>query len=246
MPQNDHRPLDDKLGELRRLQEDMLRCVTDQLEEAALALLERDTDRANAVRVSDDEIDALELHIDSLCERILALHTPVAVDLRLILTAVKINTDLERIGDHAKNLAKSTAPLADWEAFLEQTELRALARTVRDELAGAAQAFLDQDADYAREIIERDEEANALYDGIFDTITRLSQKHPEGSEALIYLVTAAKALERIGDHAKNIAESIVFLEEGKDIRHGGLEEEAAGFSGDLGGKIPPTSKLPGK
>ena len=246
MPQNDHRPLDDKLGELRRLQEDMLRCVTDQLEEAALALLERDTDRANAVRVSDDEIDALELHIDSLCERILALHTPVAVDLRLILTAVKINTDLERIGDHAKNLAKSTAPLADWEAFLEQTELRALARTVRDELAGAAQAFLDQDADYAREIIERDEEANALYNGIFDTITRLSQKHPEGSEALVYLVTAAKALERIGDHAKNIAESTVFLEEGKDIRHGGLEEEAAGFSGDLGGKIPPTSKLPGK
>jgi phosphate transport system protein len=246
MPQNDHRPLDDKLDELRRLQEDMLQRVTDQLEEAALALLERDTDRANAVRVSDDEIDALELHIDSLCERILALHTPVAVDLRLILTAVKINTDLERIGDHAKNLAKSTAPLADWEAFLEQTELRALARTVRDELAGAAQAFLDQDADYAREIIERDEEANALYDGIFDTITRLSQKHPEGSEALIYLVTAAKALERIGDHAKNIAESIVFLEEGKDIRHGGLEEEAAGFSGDLGGKIPPTSKLPGK
>ena len=246
MPQNDHRPLDDKLDELRRLQEDMLQRVTDQLEEAALALLERDTDRANAVRVSDDEIDALELHIDSLCERILALHTPVAVDLRLILTAVKINTDLERIGDHAKNLAKSTAPLADWEAFLEQTELRALARTVRDELAGAAQAFLDQDADYAREIIERDEEANALYDGIFDTITRLSQKHPEGSEALIYLVTAAKALERIGDHAKNIAESIVFLEEGKDIRHGGLEEEAAGFSGDLGGRIPPTSKLPGK
>ena len=246
MPQNDHRPLDDKLDELRRLQEDMLQRVIDQLEEAALALLERDTDRANAVRVSDDEIDALELHIDSLCERILALHTPVAVDLRLILTAVKINTDLERIGDHAKNLAKSTAPLADWEAFLEQTELRALARTVRDELAGAAQAFLDQDADYAREIIERDEEANALYDGIFDTITRLSQKHPEGSEALIYLVTAAKALERIGDHAKNIAESIVFLEEGKDIRHGGLEEEAAGFSGDLGGKIPPTSKLPGK
>ena len=146
MPQNDHRPLDDKLDELRRLQEDMLQRVTEQLEEASLALLERDTERAAAVRASDDEIDALELHIDSLCERILALHTPVAVDLRLILTAVKINTDLERIGDHAKN----------------------------------------------------------------------------------------------------IAESIVFLEEGKDIRHGGLEEEAAGFSGDLGGKIPPTSKLPGK
>jgi phosphate transport system protein len=246
MPHDDHRPLDDKLAELRRLQEDMLQRVTEQLEEASLALLERDTERAAAVRASDDEIDALELHIDSLCERILALHTPVAVDLRLILTAVKINTDLERIGDHAKNLAKSTAPLADWEAFLEQTELRALARTVRDELAGAAQAFLDQDADHAREVIERDEEANALYNGIFDTTTRLSQEHPQGSEALIYLVTAAKALERIGDHAKNIAESIVFLEEGKDIRHGGLEEEAAGFSGDLGGKIPPTSKLPGK
>ena len=243
---HDHRPLDDKLERLRTLQEEMLRCVTKQFEEAALALLERDTERAAKVRRSDDEIDALELRIDSLCERILALHTPVAVDLRLILTAVKINTDLERIGDHAKNLAKSTAPLSDWETFLNQTHLTDLARTVRDNLAGAAQAFLDQDPDLARKVIERDEEANQYYADIFDTTAQLIREHPEGSEALIYLVTAAKALERIGDHAKNIAESIVFLEEGKDIRHGGLEEGEAGFSGDLGGNVPPTSKLPGK
>ena len=242
----DHRPLDDKIDELRRLQEAMLQRVTGQFEEAALALLERDTERAEKVRQSDDEIDALELRIDNLCERILALHTPVAVDLRLILTAVKINTDLERIGDHAKNLAKSTAPLADWEAFLEQADLRDLARTVRDILTGACEAFLEEDPDRARAVIERDEEANQLYNNIFDTTARLSREHPEGSEALIYLVTAAKALERIGDHAKNIAESTVFLEEGKDIRHGGLDEEAAGFSGDLDGDGIPPSQLAGK
>ena len=242
----DHRPLDDKIDELRRLQEAMLQRVTGQFEEAALALLERDTERAEKVRQSDDEIDALELRIDNLCEGILALHTPVAVDLRLILTAVKINTDLERIGDHAKNLAKSTAPLADWEAFLEQADLRDLARTVRDILTGACEAFLEEDPDRARAVIERDEEANQLYNNIFDTTARLSREHPEGSEALIYLVTAAKALERIGDHAKNIAESTVFLEEGKDIRHGGLDEEAAGFSGDLDGDAIPPSQLAGK
>jgi phosphate transport system protein len=242
----DHRPLDDKIDELRRLQEAMLQRVTGQFEEAALALLERDTERAEKVRQSDDEIDALELRIDNLCERILALHTPVAVDLRLILTAVKINTDLERIGDHAKNLAKSTAPLADWEAFLEQADLRDLARTVRDILTGACEAFLEEDPDRARAFIERDEEANQLYNNIFDTTARLSREHPEGSEALIYLVTAAKALERIGDHAKNIAESTVFLEEGKDIRHGGLDEEAAGFSGDLDGDAISPSQLAGK
>ncbi|PSQ92512.1 MAG: phosphate transport system regulatory protein PhoU [Bacteroidetes bacterium SW_4_67_19] len=242
----DHRPLDEKIDELRRLQEAMLQRVTGQFEEAALALLERDTERAEKVRQSDDEIDALELRIDNLCERILALHTPVAVDLRLILTAVKINTDLERIGDHAKNLAKSTAPLADWEAFLEQADLRDLARTVRDILTGACEAFLEEDPDRARAVIERDEEANQLYNNIFDTTARLSREHPEGSEALIYLVTAAKALERIGDHAKNIAESTVFLEEGKDIRHGGLDEEAAGFSGDLDGDAIPPSQLAGK
>ncbi|PSQ78350.1 MAG: phosphate transport system regulatory protein PhoU [Bacteroidetes bacterium QH_8_67_23] len=242
----DHRPLDDKIDELRRLQEAMLQRVTGQFEEAALALLERDTERAEKVRQSDDEIDALELRIDNLCEGILALHTPVAVDLRLILTAVKINTDLERIGDHAKNLAKSTAPLADWEAFLEQADLRDLARTVRDILTGACEAFLEEDPDRARAVIERDEEANQLYNNIFDTTARLSREHPEGSEALIYLVTAAKALERIGDHAKNIAESTVFLEEGKDIRHGGLDEEAAGFSGDLDGDGIPPSQLAGK
>ena len=243
---HDHRPLDDKFDALRRLQEKMLRRVTEQLEEAALALLERDTDRAEKVRQSDDEIDALELQIDSLCERILALHTPVAVDLRMILTAVKINTDLERIGDHCKNLAKSTPPLADWNTFLQQTDLTDLARTVRDNLAGACQAFLDQDADLAREIIERDEKANRLYRNTFDTTARLGREHPEGSEALIHLVTAAKALERIGDHGKNIAESIVFLEEGKDIRHAGLDDETAGFGGDVGGDARPTSKLPGK
>ena len=246
MPSSDHRPLDDKIGELRRLQEAMLQRVTGQFEEAVLALLERDTERAAKVRRGDDEIDALELRIDNLCERILALHTPVAVDLRLILTAVKINTDLERIGDHAKNLAKSTAPLLDWEAFLEQTDLRELARTVRDILTGACEAFLDEDPDRARDVIERDEEANQLYNNIFDTTARLSQEQPEGSEALIYIVTDAKALERIGDHAKNIAESTVFLEEGKDIRHGGLEEEAAGFSGDIGGDAISPSQLPGK
>lgn len=222
---SDHRPLDEKLTRLRGLQETMFRRVAEQFEEAVLALLKRDTERAAAVRKSDDEIDALELQIDGLCEQILALHTPVAIDLRQLLTAVKVNTDLERIGDHAKNLAKSTRRLADWDQFLRQTQLNELARTVRTNLDGVKQAFLEGDAEEARRVISRDEKANRLYRDTFDTIVKLAQEHPEGAEALCHLVTTNKALERIGDHAKNIAESIVFLEEGVDIRHSSLDEK---------------------
>lgn len=232
---SDHRPLDEKIDELRALQEEMFHRVNEQFEEAALALLERDTERAAKVRRSDDEIDALELKIDALCERILALHTPVAVDLRLLLTAVKVNTDLERIGDHCKNLAKSTPPLTNWEAFLPQTDLADLARSVRDNLDGVCQAFLHQDSERARLVIEHDKKTNRLYYNVFDTTARLVREHPEGAEVLTHLVTAAKALERIGDHAKNIAESIVFLEEGKDIRHSSLtDEDSTGFGGQAG------------
>jgi phosphate transport system protein len=117
---------------------------------------------------------------------------------------------------------------------------------VRDNLTEAAQSFLDLDADRARGVIERDEKANALYRDIFDTTARLITEHPEGNQAILHLVTAAKALERIGDHAKNVAESIIFLEEGKDIRHGGLDEEAAGFDGNLSRGDRLLSKLPGR
>lgn len=221
----DHRRLDDKLEELEELLNRTFALVNEQYADAVNAMLEQDVEKAARVRERDDEVDRLELQIDDVCERILALHTPVAVDLRRILMAVKVNTDLERIGDHAKNVAKETRRLAAWDGLQEQSGIFSLAETVRDELEDVRQAFQERDPDRARAVIESDEGANAQYRKNIGTLSKLSQKQPEDGEAIVHLVSMNKALERIGDHAKNIAESVVFWIEGEEVRHQGLDDE---------------------
>jgi phosphate transport system protein len=220
-----HRPLDDELQILWDLLVRMSEVVDEQLAGAIDALSNCDLDLAERVRSRDDEVDALELEVDHQCERILALHTPVAVDLRLIITAVKVNTDLERIGDHAKNLAKNTPFISGCSDLMGQTRIAEMADTARRILHEVQDAFIKRDRVLARKVIAHDLEIDRLHEETIETLVRLARANPDNTEALVHLVTMSKAIERVADHAKNIAESVVFLIEGVDIRHRKLSPE---------------------
>jgi phosphate transport system protein len=225
--------LDQELALLRGLIAEMANHVDAQFADAMNALLQGDTELAEQVVAGDDAIDALELRIDEQCERILALHAPVAVDLRMLIMAVKINTDLERIGDHCRNLSRNARHLSDAPGLLAQTRLPKMADMARTMLREAEDAFLENDRLKARKVIARDLQVNRLHDETFAMLVGMLEDGHEQAEALAHLLTVSKALERISDHAKNVAQGIVFMVEGRDIRHRGLEgeEEAASNNG---------------
>ena len=213
------RPLVRELSELRSLLLQMAGIVAEQFTDAVDVLLEGDPERAEAVVARDADVDALELKVDRQCERILALHQPVASDLRSLLAVEKINTDLERIGDHCRNIARNTPEVVDAPDILSRTHLREMSRVAREMLEEARAAFLTQDEARARAIPDLDDRVDTLHRKNFDILVTAIQEHPEHAEAAARLITTSKALERVSDHATNIAKSVVFLIEGEDLRH---------------------------
>lgn len=210
--------LQNELQALRRLLMTMTDMVDAQLADAMNALLDDDAALADAVIERDHQVDALEIRIDQQCERLLARFTPVAVDLRLLIIAVKVNTDLERIGDHCRNLARNTHYLAPHASPLRRTPIPEMADLSRTMLRDVQHAFLERDRVLARKVIARDMRVNRLHRKAFNTLVELAES-PEYVEASAHLITAIKALERIADHVKNIANHVIFLVEGVDIRH---------------------------
>lgn len=218
-----HRQIDDELKRLRELIVEMSDLVDEQLADAINAVSNCDLDLANQVRKRDDEVDALELEVDAQCERLLALHTPVAVDLRFIITVVKLNTDLERVGDQAKNIAKNTVFISGSSELVKETRIQEMADIARTILHEAQDAFIKQNRVLARQVLAHDKQVDNLHKESFRTIVKLLEERPEQAEALAHLITVSKAVERVADHAKNIAEAVVFLIEGQDIRHRKLQ-----------------------
>lgn len=214
-----HRNLDDDLRQLQALLLQMADVVDEQFADALNALFNRDTDEAARVQRRDDEVDALELEVDRLCERILALHHPVADELRRLVTAVKINTDLERIGDHCKNIAKNTPRIVNAPLALEATRFQEMSDVARGMLREVYDAYVKRDLDRAERVLAEDERVDQLHRENFDALVAHGRTNPDDLEAVAHLITASKALERISDHAKNIAENVVFLIRGVDIRH---------------------------
>ena len=216
--------LDQELATLRGLIAEMANQVDEQFADAMNALLQADVELAEQVVKGDDKVDALELRIDEQCERIMALHAPVAVDLRMLIMAVKINTDFERIGDHCRNLSRNARHLVDAPDLLAQTRIPKMADMSRTMLREAEIAFLENDRLKARKVIARDLQVNRLHDETFATLVGMLESGHEHAEAISHLLTVSKALERISDHTKNIAQGIVFMIEGRDLRHGGQTE----------------------
>ncbi|MFO1460451.1 MAG: phosphate signaling complex protein PhoU [Verrucomicrobiota bacterium] len=184
------------------------------------ALVQRDDDAARKVREEDDAIDQLEKEIDEQAIRLLS-KAPLATQLRLIVTTLKIARDLERVGDEATTIARRSIELSQEPQLKPYVDLPRMAALARGMLNDALEAFVTRDPSRAREVIPRDREVDALNKQLYRELASFMIEKPSNITRCLNLMTISKALERIADHAKNVAEDVVYLYEGRDIRHGG-------------------------
>jgi phosphate transport system protein len=209
-------------AELVRLRERlqlMGRSVEEMIDVSMRALLERDSRLAQKVIDTDGEIDTLEREIDERCLRLLARRQPVASDLRSITTALKLVTDLERIADLAVNIAERALELNEEPPLKPYIDLPRMAQAAQGMVREALDAFVAQDPDRARAVIARDNEVDAFNSQIFRELLTYMMEDPRNISRATRLQSIAKYLERIADHATNLAEMVVFMVKGKDIRH---------------------------
>jgi phosphate transport system protein len=214
-----HRHFHDELSELKVKLLTMSGEAEDALAASVQALLERDRDKAAAVITGDTEIDALEIEIEELVIKLLATQQPMARDLRLLTAAMKISNDLERVGDHAVNIAQSAERLSATRPIAPEPELVEMARQARTMLADALEAFVRGDAQAARAICRRDDSVDALHHSVFRILLTHMMEDPHIIGAGMDLFLVSRNLERVADLATNIAEDVVFLVEGKTIKH---------------------------
>lgn len=193
--------------------------VETQIAESVRALSERDSSLCDHVLATDLEVNRLEVEVDDLCRRILALRQPAASDLRLITTALKIVTDLERIGDLAVNIAERALDLNQASPLSAYHELPKLAELAQSQLKKALDAFVRADAGQAEEVLRGDELLDALYLKLFNDLLALMMEDSKNIRRATSLMFVAKHLERIGDHAMNVAEMVIYMVRGTDIRH---------------------------
>jgi len=214
-----HRRLDDELDRLR----DRVLVLGGESERAVQkamrALVERDSDAAREVLDGDAVIDQIEVEIDRLCIDVLALRQPAARDLRFVVAVVKINPLLERIADHACNIARAAIDLNDEPQLPPQIELLRMAATASEMLRDALDAFTRGDAASARQLIKRDDEIDAHYNKIFHGFIRLMASDPATTTRAARLLLVAKHLERIGDYVTDICELTVYMTEAAVIKH---------------------------
>lgn len=184
--------------------------------EAARSLETRDEELAEEVRRADKAIDALEEVINEEAARVIALRAPIAVDLRLVLSVIKISGNLERIGDYAKNMAKRTGVLAALTPVNDSAaSLRRMAREVELMLKDALDAYIQRDAELAMDIIDRDREVDQMYNALFREFLTFMMEDPRNITPCMHLHFIAKNVERMGDHVTSIAEQVVYLVSGE-------------------------------
>ncbi|NOZ54011.1 MAG: phosphate signaling complex protein PhoU [Gammaproteobacteria bacterium] len=199
--------------------------VEQQIHDAITALVAADTDLAKNVVKNDVKVNAFEVSIDEECARILARRQPAASDLRLVVAVIKTITDLERIGDEAEKVARMAVELADLERPRTQYhETQSLGEHVQSMLHGALDAFARMDVEAALKVAKEDESVDHEYEGILRQQITHMMEDPRSIKRAMDVIWALRALERIGDHSKNICEYIIYLVKGKDVRHLGLQE----------------------
>ncbi len=190
--------------------------VEDAILKAATSLEKRDEEMAEEVRRADTAIDRLEEHINEEVARIIAMRQPAAVDLRLILSVMKISTNLERIGDYAKNMAKRTTVLAGMQQVNgSAASIRRMAKEVERMLKDVLDAYIQRDADLAHEVLLRDADVDQMYNALFREFLTFMMEDPRNITACMHLHFIAKNTERMGDHVTNIAEQVIYLVTGE-------------------------------
>ena len=197
--------------------------VESAIHRSVRALVDRDPELARQVLRDEARINQMEIEIDNLTTRLLALRQPMARDLRFLTAAMKINTDLERMGDLAVNIAQRALSLVAQSPVKPLIDIPRMAQLVESMLLRTLDAFVKSDADEATSVLTADDEVDALRDSVYNELVAYMQKDPSTVPAAVDLIFVARNLERIADHATNIAEDVVFLVKGVDVRHHALE-----------------------
>ncbi len=199
--------------------------VEEQLARAVESLLQADTGLAKAVRSTEEKVNQLDIELDEDCTRLLALQQPAASDLRMTLAISRCITDLERVGDEASKIAKMTLQLAeDGDAPIGYVEVRHIAQRAANMLHDVLHAFVRQDVEQAVGVAERDELLDREYGSAMRTLVTYMMEDPRAIGQVLNILWVLRALERIGDHACNIAEQVLYLVKGRDMRHASTDE----------------------
>lgn len=220
-----HRSFEEDLDKLRTRLIRMGSLVEEQAEFAFRALREGNQELARIVVERDDKVDQLDLKIDKQCQRIFALNQPVATDLRLLLAAVKINNELERIGDQSTNIANIVLTTPNAVALANQIDLHRIAQAVYTMLKSSLDAFINNDPELAAHVLPSDTNVDNLYELLRSELITVMEENPSLVRDGASLLTGLYDLERMADHATNIAENVIFLSQAKLVRHRAINEE---------------------
>lgn len=197
--------------------------VEEAIANAVSALNKRDEGMAQKVLSEDDEIDRMEVEVEEECLKILALYQPVASDLRFVIAVLKINNDLERMGDLAKNIAKRVIYISRAEPVNLPLDFHAMAERAQEMVKLSLDALVSADAKTAREVRQADDSLDKMRRGLHEKIRAAMRTTPDLTESLLKYYSIAKHLERIGDMAVNVAEDVTYMVEGEIVRHRHLE-----------------------
>jgi phosphate transport system protein len=208
--------------ELKKLREEILYMgglVEDQIQKAVKSLVDRDSEMAQIIIERDHEVNRLDVEIDDRCIRLLALHQPAGKDLRFITTGLKITTDLERIGDMSVNLCERALELNQEPQLKPYIDIPRMARIAQRMIRESLDAFVREDTDLALKVCKEDEEIDQLNSQIFREVISFMIEDPHTINRAMKISSISKYLERMADHATNIAEMVIFMAKGKSIRH---------------------------
>ena len=208
--------------QIEGLKEKILRVgtlVEEAISKAITALINRETALAQRVIASDEEIDRMEVEVEEECLKILALYQPVAADLRFVVAVLKINNDLERMGDLARNIAKRVAQLAKSEPIDLPAEIRTMAMLTQEMVKQSLDAVVNADTALARQVREEDDAVDEARMQIRQKVMRGIAANPDQAESLLRINSVSKHIERLADMATNIAEDVIYMVEGDIVRH---------------------------
>lgn len=213
------RHFDEELAELKTKLARMAGLAEDQIDKALTALVSRDSPLACRVIERDHKVNAMDVEIDEACIQLLALHQPAAHDLRLVTTAMKLSTELERISDLSESICERVIELNEEPQLKPYIDIPRMGHLARVMVKESIDAFVKEDAKLARKVITDDDIVDDLMEQVFRELLSFMVENPDTISRAIRLSFIAKSLERVADHATNIAELVVYLVEGKIIRH---------------------------
>jgi phosphate transport system protein len=208
--------------ELQELKESLIKMaalVEEAINDAVQSLVKRDSDLAKKTFEEEDKINAMEIAIDDKCLKLLALRQPMAADLRFITSAMKIVTDLERMGDQAINIAERAISLNQELQLKPYLDIPEMAKITQSMVKDVLDAFVNQDPKLARSVCERDDLVDGLNDQVFRELLTYMYEDPQTITRAVHLMIVCRCLERIADHATNLAEDVIFMLDARVIKH---------------------------